>query len=238
MKQILLNTAAAAALVIGMSAAYAQSGSGTMAPPQGASGGASGGAGGAVDAPPPSAGGGASGGASTKSPMGGADAGTGASGGMNKQAPTAQDQKAPSPSGSSAQGEMKDKAGKSAEGASDKAGKSAEGASDKAGKSAEGGKASATKEGRAAASANLSSEQKSEIKSTLGKSGGDRVKVDFDVNVGVVLPSHIHTHVHPLPASIVTLVPAYRGYSYIVLADGRIVIIEPASYEIVTIITV
>jgi hypothetical protein len=62
--------------------------------------------------------------------------------------------------------------------------------------------------------------------------------VNFNFGVGVAIPSHVHVHVRPLPVEIIEILPAYRGYSYIVLADGRIVIIEPASYEVVTIISV
>jgi hypothetical protein len=34
----------------------------------------------------------------------------------------------------------------------------------------------------------------------------------------------------------VEIVPAYEGYSYFVLADGRIVIVEPDTLEIVVIL--
>ena len=43
---------------------------------------------------------------------------------------------------------------------------------------------------------------------------------------------------HPLPARIVEIVPQYRGYEYFVLADGRIIIVEPSSHEVVYIIVV
>ncbi|TIU54111.1 MAG: DUF1236 domain-containing protein, partial [Mesorhizobium sp.] len=40
-----------------------------------------------------------------------------------------------------------------------------------------------------------------------------------------------------LPARIVKIVPAYEYYEYFVLADGRIVIVDPDTYKIVLILT-
>jgi hypothetical protein len=39
-----------------------------------------------------------------------------------------------------------------------------------------------------------------------------------------------------LPPRIIKLVPRYEGYRYFVLADGRIVIVDPDALEIVVII--
>lgn len=55
----------------------------------------------------------------------------------------------------------------------------------------------------------------------------------FDVNVGVVVPTTYHFY--PLPEDIVTFVPEYRGYDFIVVA-GNILVIDPASREIVDVI--
>jgi hypothetical protein len=43
---------------------------------------------------------------------------------------------------------------------------------------------------------------------------------------------------HPLPPRVVEILPAYRSYRYFVLADNRIVIVEPDTYEIVYILVV
>jgi hypothetical protein len=64
----------------------------------------------------------------------------------------------------------------------------------------------------------------------------DRDDLDFDVSVGVVVPTTIA--VQPLPVEVVEIVPEYRDYLYFVLADGTIVIVEPGSMQIVTMITV
>jgi hypothetical protein len=92
------------------------------------------------------------------------------------------------------------------------------------------------KSGRAAASVNLNTEQRTTIREKIVTSSVDKVTVNFNVAVGTVVPRTVR--IHTLPVEIVRLVPEFEGYSYIVLADGRIVIIEPATYEIVTVISV
>ena len=131
-------------------------------------------------------------------------------------------------SGSSAQGEADTKGGKRAEG---------EKSDTKSGKSAEGGKEGSTKEGRAAAPKELNTEQRTVIREKV-VSRANRVNVDINIGVGTAIPATYHSHFHPLPVELIEIYPAYRGYSYIVLSDGRIVIVEPASYEVVTIISV
>jgi hypothetical protein len=53
---------------------------------------------------------------------------------------------------------------------------------------------------------------------------------DFSVRVGTVIPSHYHFY--PLPEDIVSIVPEYRGYDYVVVSD-EILIVEPQSHRIV-----
>jgi hypothetical protein len=62
------------------------------------------------------------------------------------------------------------------------------------------------------------------------------VDIDIDVNVGVVVPRTVT--LRPLPPRVIEIVPAYRGYEYFVLADGRIVIVEPGTYKVVYILVV
>ena len=59
-------------------------------------------------------------------------------------------------------------------------------------------------------------------------------RVDFSINVGTVVPSHVH--LYELPANVVTIVPQYRGYQYFMVRD-EIVIIEPRTKKIVTVIS-
>jgi hypothetical protein len=82
---------------------------------------------------------------------------------------------------------------------------------------------------------NISGEQRTEIKQVIKTENVEHVEhVTFNVDVGTSIPHSVH--LHRLPPKIVKLVPAYDGYEYFVLADGRIVIVDPDSYEIVYIL--
>jgi hypothetical protein len=84
-------------------------------------------------------------------------------------------------------------------------------------------------------SVNVTAEQKTEIKQVITETKAEPVRdVNFEVNVGVAVPRTIE--LQPLPPRIVKLVPRYEGYRYLLLADGRIVIVDPDSLEIVVII--
>jgi hypothetical protein len=90
------------------------------------------------------------------------------------------------------------------------------------------------KSGRASAPREITTEKRTEIRQKISTTNVQRVNVDFNVSVGVAVPRTVS--LLPVPASIISIVPEYEGYNYIVLADGRILIIEPSSYEVVTII--
>lgn len=84
-------------------------------------------------------------------------------------------------------------------------------------------------------SINVTTEQKTEIKQIITETKAEPVRdVDFEVNVGVSVPRTLE--LQPLPPRIVQIVPRYEGYRYFVLADGRIIIVDPDSYEIVYVI--
>jgi hypothetical protein len=59
--------------------------------------------------------------------------------------------------------------------------------------------------------------------------------VDIDIAVGVAVPKTVT--LHRLPPRVVELVPQYKDYQYFVLADGRIIIVEPSTMEVVYILT-
>ncbi|MCV3241779.1 DUF1236 domain-containing protein [Mesorhizobium sp. ZC-5] len=85
------------------------------------------------------------------------------------------------------------------------------------------------------ASVDVTVEQKTEIKQVITETKVEPVRdIDVDISVGVAVPRTIE--VHQLPPRIIEIVPAYRNYVYFVLADGRIVILEPDTYEIVVIL--
>jgi hypothetical protein len=84
-------------------------------------------------------------------------------------------------------------------------------------------------------SVQLSADQRSQIKTIIGRERGPRLSgnVKFDVTVGTRIPRSVHIVV--LPEEIVRIIPAYRGYEYF-LVDDEIVIVDPRTLEIVAII--
>lgn len=85
-------------------------------------------------------------------------------------------------------------------------------------------------------SINISTEQKTEIRNIIVENKVEPIKPSFSVSVGVAIPKTVE--LHPLPPRVVEILPAYRSYRYFVLADNRIVIVEPDTYEIVYILVV
>lgn len=81
----------------------------------------------------------------------------------------------------------------------------------------------------------LSAEKRTTVRQSIVK---HRVKpvtnVNFNVVVGTAVPRTVELQV--LPPEVVEIVPQYRGFRFFVLADGRIVIVDPSTYEIVFII--
>lgn len=86
------------------------------------------------------------------------------------------------------------------------------------------------------ASINVNEEQRTEITQVFREVKSEPVDVDFEVNVGVAVPRTVT--LLPLPPRVIEIVPAYSGYEYFVLADGRIVIVEPGTLKIVYILVV
>ncbi|TJX76507.1 MAG: DUF1236 domain-containing protein [Mesorhizobium sp.] len=99
------------------------------------------------------------------------------------------------------------------------------------------GKASTQDKTSTASINNVTVEQKTQITQVFRETKVEPVaSVNFDVSVGVEVPRH-KIRLHRLPARIVKIVPAYEAYEYFVLADGRIVIVDPDTYKIVLILT-
>ncbi|MGQ4274760.1 DUF1236 domain-containing protein [Terrihabitans sp. B22-R8] len=221
MRKLLLTSAAMAALAFGSVSANAQG--------SGSAGGGS--AGGGAVPPAASSGGGSAGGA-----MGGGS-GAQSEGGMPRgaEAPASSSDAAPRETSPSAErtSDSGAKAGETARGENGEnrnaAGEHGSHSADKAEKGGE------MKSGRAAAPKELSSEQNTNIRKNISTTNVQKTEINFNVSVGTAIPRTVH--LQPLPATIIEVVPEYRDYSYIVLADGRIVIIEPSTYEIVTIIS-
>ncbi|MBX9462562.1 MAG: DUF1236 domain-containing protein [Aquamicrobium sp.] len=85
------------------------------------------------------------------------------------------------------------------------------------------------------ASIDLSPEQQVELRDAFAEVDVEPISIEVEVDVGATLPETVA--LKPLPPRIVEIVPMYAGYQYFVLADGRIIIVEPATYEVVYILT-
>jgi Protein of unknown function (DUF1236) len=83
----------------------------------------------------------------------------------------------------------------------------------------------------------LSEQQRTNVGQTLTREKQlNRVtNVNFSINVGTRVPRSVR--LVALPASVIALVPAYRSYQYFAV-DDRICIVDPATYEIVEVITI
>ena len=82
----------------------------------------------------------------------------------------------------------------------------------------------------------LTSEQKTTIRSKVLTSSAPRVtSVNFDIRVGTVVPRTVK--IVPVPTTLVEIHPAWRGYMYFVYND-EIIIVEPKTLEIITVLVV
>ena len=83
----------------------------------------------------------------------------------------------------------------------------------------------------------LTEEKRTNVGQTLAKDGNlnRATNVNVSVNIGTRLPRSVR--LVALPASIISIVPEYRSYHYVVVED-RICIVEPSSYEIVEVIPI
>jgi hypothetical protein len=83
----------------------------------------------------------------------------------------------------------------------------------------------------------LTEEKRTNVGQTFAKDGNlnRATNVNISVNVGTRLPQSVR--LVALPASIISIVPEYRSYRYVVVND-QVCIVEPNSYEIVEIIPV
>ena len=59
--------------------------------------------------------------------------------------------------------------------------------------------------------------------------------VNFSINVGTVVPRSVK--IVAVPATLVEIHPAWRGYSYFVYND-EIIIVEPGTMKIVTVLVI
>src|SRR6185436_9674 len=87
---------------------------------------------------------------------------------------------------------------------------------------------------------NLTQEQKSTIRTTVLQSSGapkvSRSQINFNISVGTVVPRSGVRFV-TVPDTLVTIHPAWRGYSYFIV-DDEIIIVDPNTFRIVAVLTV
>ncbi|RZN18513.1 DUF1236 domain-containing protein [Bradyrhizobium sp. Leo121] len=77
-------------------------------------------------------------------------------------------------------------------------------------------------------------EKRTQIVSAIKSERVEEVKnVNFNVAVGTTVPTSVRFH--PLPSRIVEIYPEWRGYDFI-LVNGRYVIVQPETHQIVYII--
>jgi len=84
------------------------------------------------------------------------------------------------------------------------------------------------------ASVNINDQQRTRISASISHLDVQPLtNVNFSLSVGAVVPRDIR--LQPLPAEVVEIVPQYRGYNFVLVKD-EIVIIEPSTYKIVTVL--
>jgi hypothetical protein len=92
-----------------------------------------------------------------------------------------------------------------------------------------------TTTGQAGAAGKLSTEQRTKITTVIRNEHVAPVNnVDFDISVGTRVPRE-RVSLRPLPSEVVTVYPEWRGYQFILVRD-QILVVDPATYEIVAVL--
>jgi hypothetical protein len=85
----------------------------------------------------------------------------------------------------------------------------------------------------AAGSAKLSTEQRAKITTVIKQQKVQPTNLNVSVRVGTRVPDSVRFH--PLPVQVIEVYPEWRGFNYILVGD-QIVVIDPATHEIVAIL--
>jgi hypothetical protein len=84
----------------------------------------------------------------------------------------------------------------------------------------------------------VTEEKRSGVRERLVKERGveriSRSRINVSINIGTTLPRSVR--LHRFPTTIVSFAPAYRGYSYVLLDDETIVVVDERTYVIVDVI--
>lgn len=96
---------------------------------------------------------------------------------------------------------------------------------------------SQTTTGQAGAGAKLSTEQRTKITTVIKNERVEPLNnVNFSIAIGTRVPRE-GVSFRPLPAEVVTIYPEWRGYEFIRVRN-QILVVDPATYEIVAILDV
>jgi hypothetical protein len=90
-----------------------------------------------------------------------------------------------------------------------------------------------TGQGAAAGSAKLSTQQRTKISAVIRQHHVAPTHLNVSVRVGTRVPESVHFY--PLPEQVYVIYPEWRGYDYILVGD-EIVVIDPATHEIVAVL--
>jgi hypothetical protein len=80
----------------------------------------------------------------------------------------------------------------------------------------------------------VTEKERSDAGARLRQTQVQKAKVNIRVNVGSTVPRTVR--LRPLPVAIFAVAPAYRSYSYVVLEDDTIVIVDARTYVVVDVI--
>ena len=172
-------------------------------------------------------------------PTGGAGAATGRESGAPSQTQSEEKQAPGAPKGQRAEEKMPGAKSKTMSSDNETKGgpkeMKAEGREDETNKNAETqGERSQMTTGQAGAGAKLSSEQRTKITTVIkNEHVQPAANANFSITVGTRVPREVA--IHPLPAEVVTIYPEWRGYEFVMVRD-QIVVIDPATLEIVAIL--
>lgn len=82
--------------------------------------------------------------------------------------------------------------------------------------------------------ARVTEQQRTTVRESLTKTRIEKTRIKTAANVGTAIPRTVR--LRPLPVAIFVVAPEYRGYSYIVLEDETICIVDDRTYLIVDVI--
>jgi hypothetical protein len=96
------------------------------------------------------------------------------------------------------------------------------------------GAATTSGQGAASPSVSLSTEQRSTIRTVIKQQKAQpATNVKFSISVGTRVPGNVRFY--PLPVEVVHIYPTWRGYLYFLVGD-QIIVVNPRTHEIVAVL--